>query len=265
MAPSLVIVALLSTNPFLAEGRKQFAALDFRAAAETLKRASEVRDQTPAERSAAFELLAQSYLALGRDDEASGAYRALLKADPHAATPEGSPKVRDAFLRAKEALYPRPAVSLSRLPSAPDTWIFEWVDPWALVKSLKVNDRSFSATPERLLKVPASTTPGPVDVSALDERELLLASLRFENAATAAPPEIVAQPRRGPARGVLLGVGAASLVASVVLLVLAFIPAHAATAADANALNQTRRIEAVAGWSALGLAGALAVTAWVVP
>jgi hypothetical protein len=270
MAPSLVMLMLVASNPLLAEGRKRFEALDFRAAVEVLKRATEVREQSEADRTTAYDLLAQSLLALGQEDEAVVAYQALLSKNPHARAPEASPKVRDAFVRAKEALYPKPSVGLSRLPSAPDTWIFEWVDPWGLVKTLKVNERSFDASATRLLKVPASSTPGPVDVSALDERELLLASLRFDNALPSAPvaavqTQGVTSSGRGPARGVLWGLGAASLVASAALLVLAFLPVHPMNASDATALNQGRRIEAAVGWSALGVGAALAVAGWLVP
>jgi hypothetical protein len=269
MAPSLVMLMLVASNPLLMEGRKRFEALDFRAAVEVLKRATEVREQNEADRTAAYDLLAQSLLALGKEDEAVDAYHQLLSRNPHARAPEASPKVRDAFVRAKEALYPKPSVALSRLPSAPDTWIFEWVDPWGLVKTLKVNEHSFEAPAERLLKVPASSTTGPVDVSALDERELLLASLRFDNApaapAAAVQTQGVASSGRGPARGVLWGFGAASLVASAALLVLAFLPVHPMNASDATALNQGRRIEAAVGWSALGVGAALAVAGWLVP
>jgi hypothetical protein len=267
---ALVIALVAASNPFLVEGRKQFKALEFRAATESLKRAASVLDQTDAERIEAHDLLAQSYLALGRDADAVGSYEALLKVLPHAPTPQGAPKIRDAFLLAKEKLYPKPAVTISRVPSAEDVWIFEWVDPWSLVARVAVNERSFPAPADRRLKISAGAAAPKVEVRAFDEKDTLLATLRFEPAAApaaggAAVPEVqaVAAARRSPAPWVLVGFGAASLIAGGALLGVAFAPPpNGVSAAQATSLNQGRRLEAQVGWPLLGAAVVLCLIAW---
>src|SRR5436309_1922884 len=98
LAAAALAGLLVGANPYLEEGRKLYGAMQYEQAAARLKLAAEVPTSSLDERRAAFDLLARTLAALGRTDEADGAYAALLAKDPEAPGPdEASPKIRSLF------------------------------------------------------------------------------------------------------------------------------------------------------------------------
>jgi hypothetical protein len=146
---SVLTVLALTANPYLEEGRKHFTALEFEAAARTLAIAVEQPGLSGADRRDAFDLWAQSLLATNQRDQAERAYRRLLEADPYAPTPQASPKVVDCFVRAKQAAYPRPSVTLKGSLVADRAVLVKVFDPWALVKRVRWLERTAEAVTEQ--------------------------------------------------------------------------------------------------------------------
>jgi hypothetical protein len=131
------LIALgLSANPHLDEGRRLFDAMHFKPAEAELRRA--IADGgDPEEAREAHDLLARALAAQGRVDDAEKIYGELLSEDPHAPAPtDAAPKVRKAFQRAKESLYPPDYVRLEQLESEESTLELVLVDPWAQVEQL---------------------------------------------------------------------------------------------------------------------------------
>lgn len=137
-----VLLALsLGANPWLDEGSRHFDALRYPEAAAALRTALDVPTSTLAERRRAGELLARALLAQGKNDEAEAAWSALLVSDPAFPDPTGvAPKVKDAFTRAKEKVYPRGYVKLALAPSATGQLAVAVTDPWRGVRRVELVD-----------------------------------------------------------------------------------------------------------------------------
>lgn len=71
-----------SRNPLIAQGSQQVDDLEFDQALQTLSAALVRSGNTPADSATIYRLLAFTYLALGRQEEATGAYRSLLGLQP---------------------------------------------------------------------------------------------------------------------------------------------------------------------------------------
>lgn len=94
---------------------------------------------SPEEQVEATDLLVRSLAAEGKLSEAETAYASLLVDQPHAPAPmDGSPKIQEAFRRAKERVFARGHVELRELPADLPTIRFDVVDPWALVKDVRL-------------------------------------------------------------------------------------------------------------------------------
>lgn len=135
------LTALLGTSPDFDEGAKLYDAMQFRAAEARLRLAREqaVSDD---EKVPVLELLARTLVAQGRVKEAEDVYAELLALSPHAAPPaDVSPKIADAFQRAKARLYPRGFV---RLLVKRETVTL--IDPWRGCDSVEVTGADAAQT-----------------------------------------------------------------------------------------------------------------------
>ncbi|MBX7097707.1 MAG: hypothetical protein K1X89_08345 [Myxococcaceae bacterium] len=275
----LAWAALAAANPYLEQGRADFKALEFERSLGPLGLATEVKEQTSAERHESYDLLAQSLLALGRTREAEETYQRLLAQEPMAPEPRASPKVAAAFLAAKERLYPRPSVTLRRQPAPPERLLVEVRDPWAMVHHLIVR----SGEQEQRLPAPAdhllntALPEGATALVALSQKEALLAELTLDAAAGVAGRATGLTPagevRAAPShrlpwlKWVLGAVAVGAAAAAGLLLFDAFLPRPVPpgiTARSATLANADARAKAAAGWSFLGLTGAAAVGTLVV-
>lgn len=109
----LVLLALLVTvpseasaqegNPLIQVGAEQYDELRFEEALQTLSAALVRAGNTEEDLATIYRLLAFTYLALGREEEAAGAYRKLLGIRP-SFTPgtDVSPRIRSFFTRVRE-------------------------------------------------------------------------------------------------------------------------------------------------------------------
>jgi hypothetical protein len=137
MLAALVALVVSGANPNLEEGRALFEAMQYRPAEARLRLARSAAQSNPAERREILDLLARALAAQGRLGEAEDVYAELLAADPHAPSPDGvSPKITDAYQRAKERLYPRGFVRL--VPDSPQGREVSVVDPWSEVAEVAV-------------------------------------------------------------------------------------------------------------------------------
>ncbi|MCA9610096.1 MAG: tetratricopeptide repeat protein [Myxococcales bacterium] len=105
-----VTVAVLSSatlasaqNPLIRQGQEQYDELRFEEALQTLSAALVRSGNTPQQYATIYRLLAFTYLALGREEEASGAYRSMLPLDPeHALGDEVAPRIRTFFQNVRD-------------------------------------------------------------------------------------------------------------------------------------------------------------------
>jgi tetratricopeptide (TPR) repeat protein len=113
LGPPLVLLAALlasspaagqSNNPLIEAGQTQYDELRFEEALQTLSAALVRAGNTRQQQATIYQLLAFTYLALGRQEEAAGAYRSLLALDP-AFQPgsDVSPRVREFFDEVRQA------------------------------------------------------------------------------------------------------------------------------------------------------------------
>src|SRR5688572_29120142 len=84
LVKTLSVALALQANPYLDEGRALFKKVRFVEALQQLTLARQVSSSTPEERREVLDLLARTYLAVGREREAAEAFTDLLRDDPHA-------------------------------------------------------------------------------------------------------------------------------------------------------------------------------------
>ncbi|MEM9194891.1 MAG: tetratricopeptide repeat protein [Myxococcota bacterium] len=91
------------SNPLVQQGQQQYEELRYEEALQTLSAALIRADNSREDKSTIYALLAFTYLALGREAEAEGAYRGLLAVDP-AFEPDSalSPRMRTFFAGVRE-------------------------------------------------------------------------------------------------------------------------------------------------------------------
>ena len=276
---------VLAANPYLPEGRDLYGKMRYPDAEARLRTAAEVRSSSLEEQREVYDLLARAVVAQGRLGEAEGIYAELLSKDPEVPAPTGvSPKISEAFLRAKRRVYPGDFARLRRLPAAPGRLELELVDPWSKVVAvtLFISDLK-GGTGERTLtgegrRFGATLTPAPGAAlrcwaEARDERGRVLDSagtrdqpLLFNGspvlAEGALPSSTIAQsapgPRRWPAY-LVTGVTVA-MVAAGTALAFSSAADHGSIHADTDA-RATRALNASAEGKAIGanvaFAGAL--------
>lgn len=271
MLSSLVLVTL-AANPYLDEGRRHFANLEFDAAAKALAIATEQPGLSTPERREAFDVYAQALLALQRRDEAISAYRRLLESDAYAPPPQAAPKVVECFLAAKRLAYPPPGVKVASTVDGKTVAVTVF-DPWGDVKRVRwfegtaaeLREGAAVELREHQVRLTPSKTAQRVLFDALGNADVLLAhgELELGGASSTTPSRAVTQPSPGP-RWLTLGAGGGAVVAaglSAVLLGLAFRAAPAISdAPGVNTWNAQRQSEAAVGWTL----GALALGAGVV-
>jgi hypothetical protein len=130
-------LAIVAANPYLEEGAQLSAKLRYDLAEAKLQLATEFPGSTEAERERAYDLLARARAAQGNLAGCERAYRELLVKHPHAFAPsDASPKIQQAFLRAKRSLYPERRVTLAPAPARAGHVAVEIVDPWGAMESL---------------------------------------------------------------------------------------------------------------------------------
>ncbi|MDW8361553.1 MAG: hypothetical protein RMK74_04045 [Myxococcales bacterium] len=89
-------------NPLIARGRQQLDDLEFEEALQTLSAALVRAGNTDEDRAEIYRLLAFTYFALSRPEEATGAYRALLALRPdYVPGNEVAPRIREFFGRVR--------------------------------------------------------------------------------------------------------------------------------------------------------------------
>jgi hypothetical protein len=148
-----VLATLLFTNPQLDEGRALVQQLRFADARARLEAARASTTLTLDEHREVAALLAYCWAAEGNVNEAEQTYVQLLSRDARAPAPTaGPPRLRDAFRRAKERLYPPGFVSLTRELSAPGRVAVQLLDPWntcngGVVMRRRGLEREFTAEP----------------------------------------------------------------------------------------------------------------------
>src|SRR5690606_4663329 len=90
--------ALAQRNPLIARGQREYDELRFEEALQTLSAALVRSGNSREQQALIYRLLAFTYLALGREEEAAGAYRSMLPLDPEFVPgQELSPRIRQFF------------------------------------------------------------------------------------------------------------------------------------------------------------------------
>src|SRR6185436_515880 len=135
----LVLSLLLSAAPELEEGRALFQRMEYERAAKKLAEARRAPSLTRDERREVADLLARAYAAREQLDETEAVYAELLASDPQAPAPTGvSPKIREAYLRAKQRLYATDYVRIEPLAQGPGWVELRIDDPWNKVAAVAV-------------------------------------------------------------------------------------------------------------------------------
>jgi tetratricopeptide (TPR) repeat protein len=102
VAPSTAAAQGRGGNPLIRQGQQQYDDLEFEQALQTLSAALVRAGNTPEDNATIYRLLAFTYLALGREEEAAGAYRGLLALQPDfEPSRDVSPQQRQFFARVK--------------------------------------------------------------------------------------------------------------------------------------------------------------------
>jgi hypothetical protein len=139
-------LALLAANPYLDEARKLADSLHYPEAEAKLRTASRVPTNSPEERREIVDLLARAVVAQGRAAEAESLYAEWLAGDPDATPPVGvAPKIRDAFVKAKQRVFPPDFARLEQLPAPNGRLAFKLVDPWRRVSQVVLSEREGTA------------------------------------------------------------------------------------------------------------------------
>lgn len=103
LVPGLASSAQAQRNPLIQQGAEQYDDLRFEEALQTLSAALIRSGNSDAERVQIYRFLAFTYLALGREEEAAGAYRSLLVIEPeHEVGTNASPRTREFFAQVKQ-------------------------------------------------------------------------------------------------------------------------------------------------------------------
>jgi tetratricopeptide (TPR) repeat protein len=266
---SLVLFALVA-HPAFDEGQRAFEALDFRKASAELRRAVD-DTSTLEEKCRALDLLAQSLLALGREEEAQQTFLNLLSIDPHFPNPSAAPKVVGVFLQVKQRLYPPPSVQIVEKASEKASAMVTVVDPWHLVADVRLVSAAGDEQRQKLERGAALKVDAGQRLEALGSTNLLLAKwslplLSPTLASATAQPSINTVERAGrpkTAGWIVVGVSAAVALAGGLLLASSFSDAGAGaqgrTASELSRANNDIRNRATWG-NGLVAAGAVGLS-----
>ncbi len=106
-------------NPLIRRGAELYDELRYEEALQTLSAALVRSGNSDADRATIYRLLAFTYLALGRQEEAAGAYRSLLAIDPEFEARDLSPRMRAFFRQVKEQWEAEGRPGVATAPPAP--------------------------------------------------------------------------------------------------------------------------------------------------
>lgn len=107
-------------NPLIAQGQEQYDDLRYEEALQTLSAALVRAGNSEQDRSTIYRLLAFTYLALGREEEAEGAYRSLLAIEPEFQPgSDVSPRIRDFFGGVRQRWEQEGRPGVAQRPPAP--------------------------------------------------------------------------------------------------------------------------------------------------
>jgi hypothetical protein len=186
-------LAVLAANPHLDQGRALYEKLEYQQASTALTLATQTSEGP--ELTEAFDLLARCQAAMGDARAAERTYSALLTREPHAREPaQASPKIRAAFLKAKQRLYPEDFVALEPLATSSGSLDLRVVDPWGRVKELRLYPEEGDAVPlivEDHRARWSAPQGGRVSVEALDGAGRVVAKLGRPTPLTLAPANLV--------------------------------------------------------------------------
>lgn len=197
----LMMTAMFGASPELEDGRVAFARLKYQQAVESLKPLTQNAGAPADERAEAFELTARASLALGKKTQAVAAYEGYLQLKPMAEDPQGSPKVRAAFLEAKKARFPPGFVELQRRPSGNEVLELDVVNPWRVPLTLELWEATTGDFAKRELAVEqhrALTALGPGSrayVKAVGADGKTLAALASAASPIEGPPAPIEEPK----------------------------------------------------------------------
>lgn len=188
MLHGLLFIAL-TANPYLDEARGLLDSMQYGQARAKLEYARKVTTSTRDEKREVFALLARAWAAEGKLDQAEAAFSELLADDPSAPAPrDAPPRIREAFRKAKEKLYPLDFVSLAQAAAPAGRVQLQVKDPWGVVSELSLQESTGEAFAPRVLTVtegeaaaaltpPAPGVPTKWYVEARDGSKKLVASL----------------------------------------------------------------------------------------
>lgn len=281
--PIVVALTLLfGANPYLPNARAAVSEMQYGRARQQLDLAMAVTTSTRDEKRELAQLSALVWAAEGKLGQAELAWEALLAVDPSAPAPrDGPPRVREAFRRVKERLYPPRFVGLVDRPAPPGRVAVAVTDPWSLVSKLSliqgelegrmaIDESGFAS---------ASLTPGARSwfVEARDAQGSMLAQLGTREA-----PRLLAMPEPVPGVATATPAGrsrvfpvvftAVAAGLAVTAGVFAAVGADASTragtaafASETRALDLQARTAFTATWGfgiGAALTGATAVVLW---
>ncbi|MBL8954100.1 MAG: hypothetical protein JNK82_25210 [Myxococcaceae bacterium] len=287
MFAELLVAVALTSNPYLDEARGLLESMQYAQARAKLEYARKVTTSTRDEKREVFALLARAWAAEGKLDQAEATFAELLVEDPSAPPPRDAPKIREAFRRAKEKLYPLDFVSLTQSPAPVGRVALQLKDPWGVVEQVALlestDQQTFTARPLELgedrTAAAALTPPAPGEptrwYAEARGNKKVLASL-----GTAAQPfvfaigegSVVTEGRRTRVVPWLVAAFAvAAAAAGAALMVAGWSDSDAAgrLAASGGSNGEIRRLdsrartEVTVGWAGAGTALALGVTAAV--
>jgi hypothetical protein len=159
MTPLVITLTAFGASPYIDEARQLVEGVQFEAALKKLELAQASTALTAEDRRAIAGLMAHCWAAEGRMEKVEAVYAELLTNDPRAPAPvSGPPRLREAFRRVKERVYPAKYVSLTREPSPPGRVALRLVDPWDRCATVQLVTRTSSGV---------TKDPVPVDPQGL--------------------------------------------------------------------------------------------------
>jgi hypothetical protein len=269
-ATALAVTLAATSNPWLEKARAAYSKLDCDAVLSDLAQARQVPTDDAATKLSIFDLEGRCHVALGHAADAEAAFTQMLGIDAQAELdPALSPKIRDAFKRAKLKLFPEDYVAFKELAPAPELIRVELVDPWHRVRSVvlgrwreaeqrfveqtltprdnvylaQVKGHDFylearTANGDSVARIGSKDVPAAAPIAAAPVPTV--ESKPLEEAPLAEPPR---DPKKGKhiAGGVLLATGGALIAAGIVMFALG--GANRAQAEKAEWANDAARYD----------------------
>lgn len=195
-AVTWLVGVMLAGTPQLDAAKKSWQALDYPSAEVKLRAALEGSELSPDERREAVDLLVRTLVALNRGEQAETVYLRQLSVDPGTPAPaDASPRIRDAYLRAKGRLYPKDFLKLEATAS-PGTLEVTLADPWQRARALRLGWRDDGGQPLATTTLPPAQQQklawrsGAVraELEALDDKQRVLATTHAQGVSELGTP-----------------------------------------------------------------------------